>query len=264
MREDQDVDLGRSSGILLHPTSLPGGRLGDDAYRFVDWLAQAGQSWWQMLPLGPPDEFGSPYRTTSAFAASPALLGDPQALRVDHRPADLPVLDELPVPAVAGGVALALDVLGAVPVGLAQLVQQRAMARPHRVQLVDAPRGRLEQLLSCERFLLAGAGVLAEAQRADERGQRQPLPDQREDDDRERHDDQRLARRERRAVGHRQRQRERGGERDDAAHSGPGEDRHVRDSQRLRFSQDEPLPSGHAQDPEGANRDERDAHRDPT
>src|SRR5437763_3663845 len=79
MREDQDVDLGRSSGILLHPTSLPGGRLGDDAYRFVDWLAQAGQSWWQMLPLGPPDEFGSPYRTSSAFAASPSLLAKPAA-----------------------------------------------------------------------------------------------------------------------------------------------------------------------------------------
>ena len=57
------MKLIRSSGILLHPTSLPGGRLGDEAYRFVDWLAAAGQSWWQMLPLGPPDEFGSPYRT---------------------------------------------------------------------------------------------------------------------------------------------------------------------------------------------------------
>jgi 4-alpha-glucanotransferase len=73
------VELARSSGILLHPTSLPGGRLGDEAYRFVDWLAEAGQSWWQMLPLGPPDEFSSPYRTTSAFAASPALLADPAA-----------------------------------------------------------------------------------------------------------------------------------------------------------------------------------------
>ena len=79
MGEDQDVELGRSSGILLHPTSLPGGRLGDEAYRFVDWLAEAGQSWWQMLPIGPPDEFGSPYRTTSAFAGSPALLADPAA-----------------------------------------------------------------------------------------------------------------------------------------------------------------------------------------
>jgi 4-alpha-glucanotransferase len=77
--EDQNMELGRSSGILLHPTSLPGGRLGDEAYRFVDWLAAAGQSWWQTLPLGPPDEFGSPYRTTSAFAASPTLLADPLA-----------------------------------------------------------------------------------------------------------------------------------------------------------------------------------------
>jgi len=73
------VKLPRSSGILLHPTSLPGGRLGPEAYRFVDWLAAAGQSWWQMLPLGPPDEFGSPYRTTSAFAAWPGLLAEPEA-----------------------------------------------------------------------------------------------------------------------------------------------------------------------------------------
>jgi 4-alpha-glucanotransferase len=73
------VRLVRSSGILLHPTSLPSGRLGDDAFGFVDWLAAAGQSWWQMLPLGPPDEFGSPYRTTSAFAASRALLARPEA-----------------------------------------------------------------------------------------------------------------------------------------------------------------------------------------
>jgi 4-alpha-glucanotransferase len=73
------VNLPRSSGIFLHPTSLPGGRLGDAAYEFVDWLASAGQSWWQVLPLGPPDEFGSPYRTTSAFAGSPAMLALPDA-----------------------------------------------------------------------------------------------------------------------------------------------------------------------------------------
>ena len=65
--------------MQLHPTSLPGGRLGDDAYRFVDWLAEAGQSWWQMLPLGPPDRYGSPYKAASAFAAWPGLLGDPDA-----------------------------------------------------------------------------------------------------------------------------------------------------------------------------------------
>ncbi len=73
------MELARSAGILLHPTSLPSGNLGRDAYRFVDWLAAAGQSWWQVLPLGPPDEFRSPYRSPSAFAASPQLLARPDA-----------------------------------------------------------------------------------------------------------------------------------------------------------------------------------------
>src|SRR4051794_1272257 len=70
------VNLSRSSGVQLHPTSLPGGRLGPDAYAWIDWLAEAGQAWWQMLPLGPPDRVGSPYKARSAFAASPRLLAD--------------------------------------------------------------------------------------------------------------------------------------------------------------------------------------------
>ncbi len=45
----------------------------------MDWLAAAGQSWWQVLPLGPPDEYGSPYSSSSAFAGSPELLADPDA-----------------------------------------------------------------------------------------------------------------------------------------------------------------------------------------
>src|ERR687883_900435 len=69
----------RSSGVLLHPTSLPGGRLGDEAYRFVDWLAAAGQTWWQILPLGPPDEHRSPYKAESAFAGWRGLLAEPKA-----------------------------------------------------------------------------------------------------------------------------------------------------------------------------------------
>src|SRR5919206_2248912 len=73
------MQLERSSGILLHPSSLPSGVLDDDAYAFVDWLAAAGQSWWQVLPLGPPDDTGSPYASPSAFAASPLLLADPDA-----------------------------------------------------------------------------------------------------------------------------------------------------------------------------------------
>jgi 4-alpha-glucanotransferase len=71
--------LPRSSGVQLHPTSLPGGRLGREAYAFVDWLAAAGQSFWQMLPLGPPDRYGSPYKAKSAFAAWPGLLAEPRA-----------------------------------------------------------------------------------------------------------------------------------------------------------------------------------------
>jgi 4-alpha-glucanotransferase len=79
VRLSQVVNLKRASGILLHPTSLPGGRLGEEAYRFVDWLDAAGQSWWQVLPLGPPDASGSPYNASSAFASSPALLAEPRA-----------------------------------------------------------------------------------------------------------------------------------------------------------------------------------------
>src|SRR5512135_3244666 len=73
------MTLPRSSGVLLHPTSLPGGRLGEEAYRYVDWLAAAGQSWWQILPLTPPDETGSPYFSGSAFAGWPGLVADPRA-----------------------------------------------------------------------------------------------------------------------------------------------------------------------------------------
>jgi 4-alpha-glucanotransferase len=72
-------DLPRSSGIQLHLTSLPGGRLGAEAYRFADWLAEAGQSWWQVLPLGPPDRYRSPYKSKSAFAAWPGFLASPDA-----------------------------------------------------------------------------------------------------------------------------------------------------------------------------------------
>jgi 4-alpha-glucanotransferase len=69
----------RSSGVQLHLTSLPGGRLGSPARAFVDWLAEAGQRWWQMLPLGPPDRYGSPYKSSSAFAAWPGFLEQPGA-----------------------------------------------------------------------------------------------------------------------------------------------------------------------------------------
>lgn len=64
----------RRSGILLHPTSLPSRRLDDDALRWLDFLAAAGQGVWQVLPLGMPCRDYSPYQCLSAFAANPALL----------------------------------------------------------------------------------------------------------------------------------------------------------------------------------------------
>ena len=73
------MQLDRSLGVQLHPTSLPGGRLGPEAHAFVDWLAEAGAAWWQVLPLNPPDEFGSPYASASAFACWDGLLADPDA-----------------------------------------------------------------------------------------------------------------------------------------------------------------------------------------
>ena len=73
------LPLSRSSGLQLNPTSLPGGRLGSHAYELVDWLAAAGQSWWQVLPLGPAGEGGSPYKSPSAFAAAAELLAEPDA-----------------------------------------------------------------------------------------------------------------------------------------------------------------------------------------
>jgi 4-alpha-glucanotransferase len=73
------MQIERSSGVLLHVSSLPGGRLGPEAYRFVDWLVEAGQSWWALLPLAPPDSTGSPYASPSAFAAHPGFLERPKA-----------------------------------------------------------------------------------------------------------------------------------------------------------------------------------------
>ncbi len=68
----------RASGILMHPTCLPGsdgiGDLGAAAFRFVDWLQQCGQSLWQILPLGPTSYGDSPYQTLSALAGNPLLI----------------------------------------------------------------------------------------------------------------------------------------------------------------------------------------------
>src|SRR5574344_2415684 len=68
----------RKSGILLHPTSLPGtpgiGTLGEYAYKFVDWLIDADMSLWQILPLGPTGYGDSPYASFSTFAGNQLLI----------------------------------------------------------------------------------------------------------------------------------------------------------------------------------------------
>jgi 4-alpha-glucanotransferase len=68
----------RASGVLAHPTSFPGphgiGDVGEAAFRFVDWLAVAGQRYWQVMPLGPTAYGDSPYASPSAFAGNPLLV----------------------------------------------------------------------------------------------------------------------------------------------------------------------------------------------
>jgi 4-alpha-glucanotransferase len=68
----------RTSGVLLHLSSLPGpafcGDLGESARNFADFLHNAGQHWWQMLPVNPIDSHFSPYSSVSAFAGEPLYL----------------------------------------------------------------------------------------------------------------------------------------------------------------------------------------------
>jgi len=72
------VSFARASGILLHPTSLPGrfgiGDLGKEAYRFADFLISGGQRLWQILPLGPTGYGNSPYQCLSVFAGNPLFI----------------------------------------------------------------------------------------------------------------------------------------------------------------------------------------------
>jgi len=88
----------RASGILLHPTSLPGphgsGDLGREARHFVDWLCSAGQRRWQMLPLGGIGPGNSPYMSSSAFAGNVLLID----LHELHEQGWLDAADLAPVP----------------------------------------------------------------------------------------------------------------------------------------------------------------------
>lgn len=98
----------RASGVLLHPTSLPGpygiGDLGLPAFQFVDWLADAGCKLWQVLPLGPTGYGDSPYQCFAAFAGNPYLVSPDFLLRDDLlHPDDLAEMPDFPADKVDFG-----------------------------------------------------------------------------------------------------------------------------------------------------------------
>ena len=101
----------RSSGILLHPSSLPGpygiGDLGPQSYRFIDWLASTGCKLWQILPLGPTGYGDSPYQCFSAFSGNPYLLS-PDEMLVDGllTQDDLDAMKDLPASRVDFGLLI--------------------------------------------------------------------------------------------------------------------------------------------------------------
>ncbi|QQS55293.1 MAG: 4-alpha-glucanotransferase [Candidatus Competibacteraceae bacterium] len=91
MNQDSPLDR-RRAGLLLHPTSLPGGHgngdLGPDAYRFVEFMAACGFSVWQTLPLGPPHDDLSPYSAQSVHAGNPRLIALDPLIEAGWLPAD--------------------------------------------------------------------------------------------------------------------------------------------------------------------------------
>lgn len=73
----------RRAGVLLHPTSLPSGKIDDDATQWLDFMQASGLKVWQVLPLGVPQQNLSPYLCYSAFAMNPALLAETQYSKID-------------------------------------------------------------------------------------------------------------------------------------------------------------------------------------
>jgi len=119
----------RTSGILLHPTSLPGphgcGDFGQEAYRFIDWLAGTGQSLWQMLPLGEVGPGNSPYMSSSAFAGNLMLI-DLLAL-AEHK---WLTQDELAVSPWFSEERVDYQVVTAFKLGMLRLAAARFFAQP--------------------------------------------------------------------------------------------------------------------------------------
>lgn len=83
----EEQDYMKKAGIILHPTSLPSaygiGDLGEEAYKFIDWLALAGQKIWQVLPLNPVGYGASPYQSPSAFAGNTMLISPEKLVEIN-------------------------------------------------------------------------------------------------------------------------------------------------------------------------------------
>jgi 4-alpha-glucanotransferase len=140
----------RASGVLLHPTSLPGphgsGDLGPEAYHFVDWLVSAGQKLWQVLPLAGIGPGNSPYMSNSAFAGNP-LLVDLHELHAQGW------LDEADLTATAGLDAAGVNFAAMYPFRMQRLA--KAAAR-------FAAAGTAAQRADFEAFRAAHASWLAD------------------------------------------------------------------------------------------------------
>ena len=121
------MDLPRRSGVLVHITSLPGGAytgdLGPSAHAFADFLADAGQGWWQTLPLNPIGDFESPYSSISAFACEPLMIS-PKALVEDD------LLDERSLHGVPAGSKTAKADFGG-----SKRLRSRLLVQAHRTFL---------------------------------------------------------------------------------------------------------------------------------
>jgi len=96
---DAERDPNRASGVLLHPTSLPGrygaGDLGDELLAFLDWVKDAGMRVWQVLPLNPPGYGDSPYGCLSSFAGNPLLISPLRLMQAQLLPEhDVPQFDD--------------------------------------------------------------------------------------------------------------------------------------------------------------------------
>ncbi len=142
----------RASGVLLHPTSLPGrhgiGDLGPEAHAFVQFLAETGQRWWQMLPVGPTGYGNSPYQSHSSFAGNPLLIDLDDLVTRGWLPADA-----CPASPVLSQEKVDFDAVRVLKEGMLRLAHQGWQKRgddPRFVEFVGANRTWLEDYVLYE------------------------------------------------------------------------------------------------------------------